>query len=62
MNKITRKEYHIYRNIFVGLDLMYEIYCKSIYSVKQRIKRIYKNKKFIKAIKMKKGFSLRKVC
>ena len=61
MNKITRKQYHIYRNVFVDWFFMYAINCKSIYSVKQCVKRIYKNKKFIKPIKIKKGFSLKKI-
>ena len=65
MNKITRKQYRINRNAFVGVEqeiFMYSIRCKSIYSVKQRLKKYQKGNKFIKPIKIKKGFSLRKVC
>ena len=62
MNKITRKQYHIYRNVFVDWYFLYAISCKSIYSVKQHIKRTYKNKKFVKVIKIKKNFSLKRVC
>ena len=65
MNKITRKQYRICRNAFVGVEqeiLAYSFFCKHIYSMKQCLKRTYKNKKFIKVIKIKKGFSLKKVC
>ena len=65
MNKITSKPYRINRNAFVGVEqeiLAYTFFCKHIYSLEQCIKKTYKNKKFIKPIKIKKGFSLRKVC
>ena len=58
--KITRKEYRINRNAIVGVEqeiFMYSIFCKAVYSVKQCLKRSYKNKKFIKVIKIKKNFS-----
>ena len=65
MNKITRKQYRIIRNAFVGIEqeiMAYTVFSKSIYSIEQCLKRTYKNNKFIKVIKVKKNFNLKRVC
>ena len=65
MNKITSKPYRIIRNAFVGVEqeiFAYAVFCKNIYSLKQCIKKTYKIKKFIKPIKIKKGFRLSEIC
>lgn len=64
-HKITSKPYRIIRNAFVGVEqgiIAYTVFSKSIYSIEQCLKRTYKNNKFIKVIKVKKNFSLKRVC
>ena len=59
MNKITRKKYNIVNNVFVGVEhdiLAYSVSCKYIHSMKQCLKRLEKQYKGLRKIKIQKDF------